>query len=104
MEDRPYDARTCIVVLQPEGGGGCYYVGIVVDTVSEVVPIIDGDTQPEDDVTLGLIHSPFVAGVARVRDRIKILLNLETVLAREDADAMAGQVAGLAEGRLQDVA
>lgn len=104
MDERPYDARTCIVVMQPEAGGGSYYVGVVVDTVSEVVSIFEDDVQPAGDVTLGLIQSPFVAGVARVRDRLKILLNLELALSREDAEAVADQPARAAEERWQDVA
>ena len=77
MDGRDYDARTCIIVVQIRDAS----VGLIVDTVSEVV-----------DIELSQIEAPpsmgsaagggqgFMMGVGKVEDEVKLLLDAGRLL------------------------
>lgn len=77
----PYDARTCIIVMEPEDSGSVRHVGVVVDTVSEVLSVSDQHKQAASEFGRGLIQSRYVSGVARVRDGMKLMLDIDLALA-----------------------
>jgi len=57
-------------------------VGVLVDGVSEVLEIAEEDIEPPP--ALGVrIPREFLAGMAKVRDRLMPVLELERVLSRE---------------------
>lgn len=55
-------------------------VGMVVDAVSEVLTISDGDIEPPPQISM-TIHSSFISGIARLDDRLIILLDLDQIIA-----------------------
>ncbi len=75
MEAREYDARTCIVVVQLAGTT----IGLIVDTVSEVLSIPSDAVTPPPAVNRGH-QSRFVRGMGRVGDAVKIVLDLDKIL------------------------
>lgn len=79
LEERVYDDRTCIVVINIDGQA----VGLVVDRVSEVLDIPKGDIEPPPRVRKGEI-SRFVKAMGKVGEEVKILLNAEKLLFNED--------------------
>src|ERR1700716_637662 len=66
---------------------GDQVVGIVVDGVSEVLRVNKGTIEPPSPVVAG-IESDYLQGIAKLPDRLVILLNLDRVLARDERRAL----------------
>ncbi len=75
MPHRDYGPRTCIIVVNIEDAN----VGLLVDTVSEVVDIHEDQIEPAPKVGQGSLD-PVVAGVGKCGDTVKILLNAPQLL------------------------
>ncbi|HVO67638.1 MAG TPA: chemotaxis protein CheW [Syntrophales bacterium] len=80
MEESVYTDRTCIVVVDTYGKDqGNFLIGIVVDSVSEVVNI-RGD-EIEDTPSFGVsLDNNYFLGMAKVKGDVKILLDIDRVL------------------------
>jgi purine-binding chemotaxis protein CheW len=79
MPERAYDDRTCIVVVKVNGAA----VGLVVDTVREVADIPQQQIeQPPDMVEAG--GQGYIQGLGKIGEEVKILLDVEKLLRRED--------------------
>lgn len=86
MGAKEYDQRTCIIVVEPKGSDQGP-IGIIVDEVSEVLTLAESDVQPTPDFGGG-VTTPFLLGMAKVRDEVKILLDIDQVLATADLTAL----------------
>jgi len=83
METLDFPERTCIIVVEIEGTSATMPMGIVVDSVSEVLHIKDNDIQ--DTPTFGNdLKTDYLLGMAKMEGRVKILLNIDRVLTREE--------------------
>lgn len=80
--------RSCIVIIEAETEGEFQDVGVLVDSVSEVLDIADSDIEPAPTFGAG-IRSDFVSGMGKVAGRFVILLELTRVLAVEEMAALA---------------
>lgn len=76
--------RTCVVVMQPEGRQGSYSIGVVVDAVSEVLQIQSSEMEDTNSFSHGLIRATYIHGVAKIRGKVKILLDIDSVLSDSD--------------------
>jgi purine-binding chemotaxis protein CheW len=85
---RAYDERTCVVVVNVDGT----VVGLVVDTVSEVIVIPDTDIEPATGLNRTKANA-FIQGIGKVADEIKILLDVERLLYDQDIAALADAAA-----------
>ncbi len=74
MEERSYDDRTCVVVICVEEQS----VGLIVDRVSEVLDIPQGDIEPPPGGEIG--EGRFNQGLGKVNGQVKILLNAGQLL------------------------
>jgi purine-binding chemotaxis protein CheW len=72
-----------IVVLEI----GDQVVGVIVDGVSEVLRVNTATVEPPSPVVAG-IDSEYLQGIAKLPDRLVILLDLDRVLAREERRAL----------------
>jgi purine-binding chemotaxis protein CheW len=82
--------RTCITILAVETPEGPAELGMMVDSVSEVLEI--GASEIEPAPTFGSsLRSGFVAGVGRVGGRFVILLDVSQVLSVEELATLAGE-------------
>lgn len=75
LEERAYDDRTCIIVINIDD----LSVGLIVDRVSEVLDIPKGDIEPPPKVRKGE-GSRFVQGMGKVGEQTKIILNAHQLL------------------------
>ena len=66
---------------------GDQVIGMVVDGVSEVLRVQDSTIEPPSPVVAG-IDSEYLQGIAKLPDRLVILLDLDRVLAREERRAL----------------
>ena len=83
MDSIEYTERTCIIVVEIEGGSGTVMIGIVVDAVSEVMNIKAEDI--EDTPTFGTkLNTDYILGMAKMEGGVKILLGIDRVLSDEE--------------------
>jgi purine-binding chemotaxis protein CheW len=88
LAGRPYDERTCVVVVHIKDTD----VGLVVDTVSEVADIPESNVEPAG----GLGNSKgaaFIKGIGKVAEDIRIILDIEKLLFDKDLAIMAAAAA-----------
>ena len=79
MEAIDYTERTCIIVVEIEVHSGTVMIGIVVDSVSEVLNVKGEDI--EDTPTFGTkLNTDFILGMAKIGGGVKILLDIDQVL------------------------
>ena len=83
MEEREYDDRTCIIVVKLEE----LEIGIIVDTVSEVVNIPKGQIEPAPQISKEN-EKKFVMGMGKIGDDVTILLDLDKMLFEKDVEKL----------------
>ena len=82
-----YTERTCIIVVEISAKGRTILMGIVVDSVSEVLNIKSADI--EETPAFGTkLNTEFILGLAKVGGGIKILLDIDSVLSVEEVILM----------------
>ena len=79
MEEIEHTDRTCIVIVEIEAGQTTVQMGIVVDSVSEVLNIQEDDIQPPPDLGAGN-RTRYILGMARMEGAVKILVDIDQVL------------------------
>ncbi len=87
MEAIEYAERTCIIVVEIEGEVDQILVGVVVDAVSEVLNIKGSDIA--EAPTFGtVLNTDYILGMAKIGDRVKILLDINRVLNSDEIDVL----------------
>jgi len=79
MPERPYDDRTCVIVVNIRETA----VGLVVDTVNEVNNIPETSISPPPQVMKGT-KSRFIKGMGKAADSVIILLAVDRLLFEEE--------------------
>ncbi|OGP50563.1 MAG: chemotaxis protein CheW [Deltaproteobacteria bacterium RBG_13_43_22] len=83
MEEAAYTERTCIIVVEIKDGLGHVLMGIVVDSVSEVLNIKGGEI--EDTPAFGIqMDTDYILGMAKTGGGVKILLDIDKVFGGEE--------------------
>lgn len=93
---------TCIIVVDadPRATGSSVLMGLIVDSVSEVVDIPPEEI--EEAACFGsALDTTFIVGLAKHRSTVKILLNIEAVLAEPGVLEMAQTAQELAGEAVQ---
>ena len=79
--------ETCIIVVDTNAGGVATQMGILVDSVCEVLDIAADELEPPPAFGAG-VDSDFILGMAKCKGQVKVLLNTERILATTDARAL----------------
>lgn len=74
-----FDEATCIIVVEVALADDQFQVGVIVDTVSEVLPIPPDDIEPAPRFGDSL-NTDVIQGMGKTKDRVVILLDLDKVL------------------------
>ncbi len=82
MPEKEYTDRTCIVVVEIGGHSMEMVIGIVVDSVSEVLNITQEEIEATPDFGTSL-DTDYILGMAKVDGGVRILLDIDTVLSSE---------------------
>ncbi len=82
LEAKEYDKNTRIVMVDIGGN----IMGMVVDSVSEVLRLPSSTIEPPHEIATG-INSEYIKGVAKLEDRLLIFLDLSKVI---DIQEIAG--------------
>ncbi len=88
METAEVTEQSCIIVVEIAQEGRKCSMGIVVDRVQEVLDIAGGSI--EDAPRFGTsVNTDFILGMGKVGDAVKILLDIDKVLAGDHFDGLA---------------
>ncbi|MEY2632341.1 MAG: chemotaxis protein CheW [Pseudomonadota bacterium] len=85
--------RTCIVIIELGEEEDHQVIGIVVDTVSEVLEIPGQDIEPPPSFG-ARIRTDFIAGMGKIAGRFVILLNVGRVLSVEELASLSQMEGG----------
>lgn len=88
MDRIGYTERTCIVVVETEVSAGTALIGIVVDSVSEVLNIRAELIEDPPSLSADL-SSSYILGMAKTEGSLKILLDIDRVLQAQDLPVVA---------------
>ena len=81
--------RTCIVVVQVKlPTEQIVQMGLIVDSVEEVVTLTNEEIEPTPDVGTK-IDTSYLLGMAKVKGQVKTLLDIDRVVAPETVQAIA---------------
>lgn len=83
MPKKEHDKNTRIIVVEIEGKT----IGFIVDSVSEVLRIPRSITEPPPDIVAG-INAEYITAVAKLENRLLILLDLDKVLSSDEKRAV----------------
>lgn len=87
IEPNDYTERTCIIVVEILGQNGTVQIGIVVDTVSEVLNVKAEEV--EDTPAFGTkLNTEYILGMAKMEGGVKILLDIDRVLNASEISAI----------------
>jgi len=81
--------ETCIIVLEIEKNGLAEQIGVVVDNVKEVQDISDKEIENSPSLGQG-VDTRFIIGMANIKDKVVILLNVEKIFSQEELEEVAG--------------
>lgn len=80
--------RTCIVVVQIRGSAAqTVQMGLIVDSVDEVVTLAAAEIEPTPDFG-AKIDTSYLLGLAKVKGQVKTLLDLDRVVAAEQMEVI----------------
>lgn len=77
-----YNDRTCIIVIRMDN----IPIGLIVDSVSEVLVIPSGEVVPPPDIRG---KDRFVKGIGKVNSEVKLILDCRRLLHDSDADQLS---------------
>ncbi len=83
MKPKEYDERTCIIVLNIRD----VQIGLVVDTVNEVLTIDEKLISPPPKVAAAN-SAQYIKGLGKINDEVKILLSGEKLLFEEELTSL----------------
>jgi purine-binding chemotaxis protein CheW len=87
IEAMEYTERTCIIVVEIARSSESILIGIVVDSVSEVLNI--KTTEIEDTPNFGgELNTDYILGMAKIGGGVKILLDIDKVLDNEEVPSL----------------
>ena len=88
IASQDYTERTCIIVAEVEIEERRVMLGVIVDYVSEVLNIAPEEIEPAPDFGERL-DTRYMEGIAKIKGKVKILLDLDRVLASDGVFAKA---------------
>ncbi|MEA3546130.1 MAG: chemotaxis protein CheW [Thermodesulfobacteriota bacterium] len=83
MEHQEYDDRTCIIVVEVLQDTGSVQVGMLVDSVSEVLNILEEQIEPSPVFGSSTLDTDNILGMAKIKGKVKILLDADKVIGKE---------------------
>ncbi len=82
-----YNDRTCIIVVEVSGQESTVQMGIVVDAVTEVLPVQEQEIEPAPEFGAS-VDTRYILGMANMEGAVKILLDIDRVLTDAEIAAL----------------
>ena len=89
MEEKPYTARTCIIISEVSGLSGSTLVGGIVDSVAEVFQIKESDIEDSPNFGGGF-NGDYILGMAKTDKGVVILLEIDRILNTQEVIQLSG--------------
>ena len=89
METTDTTEETCIIVVETGQKGHSFSTGIVVDHVEEVLDIAGEDIEEAPQFG-SAVNTDFILGMGKIGETVKILLDIDRVLAGDDFSSVGG--------------
>jgi purine-binding chemotaxis protein CheW len=86
MEPAPDTEETCIIVVDVAAADNSLLMGILVDAVSEVLDIKEEEIEESPEFGCD-IDTSFILGIGKVKNSVKILLDIDRVLTSADLES-----------------
>ena len=83
IETTDINEETCIIIVETGLGSRSFSAGIIVDHLEEVFDIAADDIEKAPQFNSG-VNADFILGMGKVGDSVKILLDIDRVLAGDD--------------------
>jgi purine-binding chemotaxis protein CheW len=87
LPEMEYTQRTCIIVVEIHSEAGKHLIGVIVDAVSEVINLQASEIENTPDFGNG-VATPYLLGMAKIKGKVKILLDIDIVLSAQDFQGM----------------
>lgn len=84
MAEKELSSTTRIIIIYMNGR----QVGFLVDDASQVLTIDEGDIDPAPELIAGDVDEKFISGIAKLSERMIIILDLEKVLSEEEKEEL----------------
>jgi len=79
LAETGYSERTCIIVVELETGKGKKAVGLVVDSVSEVVNVKTSEIEEPPDFGMEA-KTDYISGIANIQEELIVLLDVGRIV------------------------
>jgi len=89
METTDITEETCIIVVETGQGTRSFSTGIVVDHVEEVLDIAAENIEEAPQFS-SAVNTDFILGMGKIGESVKILLDIDRVLAGDDFNSFDG--------------
>ena len=89
METQEYNDRTCIIVVEVSGNDGTIQVGMLVDSVSEVLNIVEDELEASPSFGSTHMDTDCILGMGKIKGEVKILLDVNQVVGKGLLDQLA---------------
>jgi purine-binding chemotaxis protein CheW len=83
----PVTKKTCVVIIETRVGDESHTLGVMVDSVNEVLEIPDSDIEPAPSFGAS-IRADFIQGMGKVRGKFVIILDVDRVLNIEELEML----------------
>ena len=97
LPESPITKRTCIVVVEVDSDGERTVLGVMADSVSQVIELGAGDIEPPPAFGTR-VRMDYLLGMGRAGKKFILLLDVDRVLSVSELQAAASLDAALAEG------
>lgn len=86
MDEATYGQQTCVIIVKMQINNYEKFVGFIVDCVSEVfdIPVSDIEKPPKYGENS---DDEFLKGIGKVKDKIIMLLDIDKIISKKDAEA-----------------
>jgi purine-binding chemotaxis protein CheW len=83
LAPNPVSRRTCILLIEVEIAGEPTIMGVVADSVSQVVDLLPGDIEPAPPFGTR-VHVDYLLGMVKLGDKFALLLDIDRILSTDE--------------------
>ena len=101
MEEKAYNDRTCVIVIEVHLSEFQRLVGVIVDAVAEVTYIQGSEIEPPPQYE-AQIEGDFLTGLGKLKDKVILIVDIEKVLSNEEIALLKKDLAAETREDLKD--
>ena len=84
-EEKEYDDRTCIIVVEIE----CISIGLIIDRVLEVANIDENNISPPPKITSNKDNAnKYIKGIGKIQNEVRLLIDCQKLLEEDEIEEL----------------